>query len=60
MLGLRVSMAEEFVSCRIQPRKVVVFIKPSCPYCRRTDPRAPQPIALQTRAFGICRYHSHQ
>uniref|UniRef100_A0A673UTP8 Glutaredoxin domain-containing protein n=1 Tax=Suricata suricatta TaxID=37032 RepID=A0A673UTP8_SURSU len=30
-------MAEEFVSCRIQPGKVVVFIKPSCTYCRRTQ-----------------------
>ncbi|XP_029781158.1 glutaredoxin-1-like [Suricata suricatta] len=30
-------MSEEFVNCRIQPRKAVVFIKPSCPYYRRTQ-----------------------
>lgn len=30
-------MAEEFVNCKIQPGKVVVFIKPSCPYCKRTQ-----------------------
>ncbi|XP_008990030.1 glutaredoxin-1 [Callithrix jacchus] len=27
-------MAQEFVNCKIQPGKVVVFIKPTCPYCR--------------------------
>ncbi|XP_025722592.1 glutaredoxin-1 [Callorhinus ursinus] len=30
-------MAQEFVNSKIQPRKVVVFIKPNCPYCRRTQ-----------------------
>nr|XP_020042129.1 glutaredoxin-1 isoform X2 [Castor canadensis] len=31
------SMAQEFVNAKIQPGKVVVFIKPSCPYCRKTQ-----------------------
>nr|KAF6489523.1 glutaredoxin [Molossus molossus] len=26
----------EFVNSNIQPGKVVVFIKPTCPYCRQT------------------------
>ncbi|XP_032702019.1 glutaredoxin-1 [Lontra canadensis] len=30
-------MAQEFVNSKIQPGKVVVFIKPTCPYCRRTQ-----------------------
>ena len=30
-------MAQAFVNSRIQPGKVVVFIKPTCPYCRRTQ-----------------------
>ncbi|XP_054992117.1 glutaredoxin-1 [Sorex araneus] len=30
-------MAQEFVNCKIQPGKVVVFIKPTCPYCKRTQ-----------------------
>ncbi|XP_023395101.1 glutaredoxin-1-like [Loxodonta africana] len=30
-------MAQEFVNSRIQPGKVVVFIKPTCPYCRKTQ-----------------------
>ncbi|XP_020042128.2 glutaredoxin-1 [Castor canadensis] len=30
-------MAQEFVNAKIQPGKVVVFIKPSCPYCRKTQ-----------------------
>ncbi|XP_066237951.1 glutaredoxin-1 [Saccopteryx leptura] len=30
-------MAQEFVNSRIQPGKVVVFIKPTCPYCRQTQ-----------------------
>ncbi|XP_049709171.1 glutaredoxin-1-like [Elephas maximus indicus] len=30
-------MAQEFVNSRIQPRKVVVFIKATCPYCRKTQ-----------------------
>ncbi|KAM5299766.1 glutaredoxin-1 [Ctenodactylus gundi] len=30
-------MAQEFVNGKIQPGKVVVFIKPTCPYCRRTQ-----------------------
>ncbi|VCW97104.1 unnamed protein product [Gulo gulo] len=30
-------MAQEFVKRKIQPGKVVVFIKPTCPYCRRTQ-----------------------
>ncbi|XP_019583463.2 glutaredoxin-1 [Rhinolophus sinicus] len=29
-------MAQEFVNGKIHPGKVVVFIKPTCPYCRRT------------------------
>uniref|UniRef100_A0A8D1UZP7 Glutaredoxin-1 n=1 Tax=Sus scrofa TaxID=9823 RepID=A0A8D1UZP7_PIG len=29
-------MAQTFVNSRIQPGKVV-FIKPTCPYCRRTQ-----------------------
>lgn len=30
-------MAQEFVNCKIQPGKVVVFIKSTCPYCKRTQ-----------------------
>ncbi|EAW61540.1 hCG1979388, isoform CRA_a [Homo sapiens] len=30
-------MAQEFVNCKIQPGKLVVFIKPTCPYCRRAQ-----------------------
>ncbi|XP_055968513.1 glutaredoxin-1 [Sorex fumeus] len=30
-------MAQEFVNCKIQPGKVVVFIKPTCPFCKRTQ-----------------------
>lgn len=30
-------MAQEFVNSKIQPGKVVVFIKPTCPYCRKTQ-----------------------
>lgn len=30
-------MAQEFVNSKIQPGKVVVFIKPTCPYCRETQ-----------------------
>ncbi|XP_054434592.1 glutaredoxin-1 [Pteronotus mesoamericanus] len=30
-------MAQEFVNSKIHPGKVVVFIKPTCPYCRRTQ-----------------------
>uniref|UniRef100_A0A8D1M6T5 Glutaredoxin-1 n=1 Tax=Sus scrofa TaxID=9823 RepID=A0A8D1M6T5_PIG len=30
-------MAQAFVSSKIQPRKVVVFIKPTCPYCSKTQ-----------------------
>ncbi|XP_051028332.1 glutaredoxin-1 [Acomys russatus] len=30
-------MAQEFVNCKIKPGKVVVFIKPTCPYCRKTQ-----------------------
>ncbi|XP_012410969.1 LOW QUALITY PROTEIN: glutaredoxin-1-like [Trichechus manatus latirostris] len=30
-------MAQEFVNSRIHPGKVVVFIKPTCPHCRKTD-----------------------
>jgi glutaredoxin 3 len=30
-------MAQEFVNAKIQPGKVVVFIKPTCPYCRKTQ-----------------------
>ncbi|KAF5913566.1 hypothetical protein HPG69_017186 [Diceros bicornis minor] len=29
-------MAHEFVNSKIQPGKVVVFIKPTCPFCKRT------------------------
>lgn len=32
-----VSMAQEFVNGKIQCGKVVVFIKPTCPYCRKTQ-----------------------
>lgn len=32
-----VSMAQEFVNCNIQPGKVVVFIKPTCPYCVQAE-----------------------
>ena len=31
------SMAQAFVNSKIQPGKVVVFIKPTCPYCRKTQ-----------------------
>uniref|UniRef100_A0A2K5DKQ7 Glutaredoxin domain-containing protein n=1 Tax=Aotus nancymaae TaxID=37293 RepID=A0A2K5DKQ7_AOTNA len=27
----------EFVNCKIQPGKVVMFIKPTCQYCRKTQ-----------------------
>uniref|UniRef100_A0A8B9XI86 Glutaredoxin-1 n=1 Tax=Bos mutus grunniens TaxID=30521 RepID=A0A8B9XI86_BOSMU len=30
-------MAQAFVNSKIQPGKVVVFIKPNCPYCRKTQ-----------------------
>ncbi|KAG8521125.1 Glutaredoxin-1 [Galemys pyrenaicus] len=30
-------MAQEFVNSKIQPGKVVVFIKPTCPYCKKTQ-----------------------
>ncbi|XP_040108140.1 glutaredoxin-1-like [Oryx dammah] len=30
-------MAQAFVKSKIQSGKVVVFIKPTCPYCRRTQ-----------------------
>ncbi|XP_031216379.1 glutaredoxin-1 [Mastomys coucha] len=30
-------MAQEFVNSKIQSGKVVVFIKPTCPYCRKTQ-----------------------
>ncbi|DAA19480.1 glutaredoxin-1-like [Bos taurus] len=29
-------MAQTFVNSKIQSGKVVVFIKPTCPYCKRT------------------------
>ncbi|XP_014723015.1 glutaredoxin-1 [Equus asinus] len=29
-------MAKEFVNSKLQPGKVVVFIKPTCPYCKKT------------------------
>ncbi|XP_055285411.1 glutaredoxin-1 [Moschus berezovskii] len=32
-----VSMAQAFVNSKIQPGKVVVFIKPTCPYCKKTQ-----------------------
>ena len=32
-----VSMTQTFVNRKIQPGKVVVFIKPICPYCRKTQ-----------------------
>nr|XP_017201662.1 glutaredoxin-1-like isoform X1 [Oryctolagus cuniculus]XP_017201663.1 glutaredoxin-1-like isoform X1 [Oryctolagus cuniculus]XP_051713550.1 glutaredoxin-1-like isoform X1 [Oryctolagus cuniculus]XP_051713551.1 glutaredoxin-1-like isoform X1 [Oryctolagus cuniculus]XP_051713552.1 glutaredoxin-1-like isoform X1 [Oryctolagus cuniculus]XP_051713553.1 glutaredoxin-1-like isoform X1 [Oryctolagus cuniculus]XP_051713554.1 glutaredoxin-1-like isoform X1 [Oryctolagus cuniculus]XP_051713555.1 glutaredox len=32
-----VSVAQQFVNSKIQPGKVVVFIKPTCSYCRRTQ-----------------------
>ncbi|XP_008826197.1 glutaredoxin-1 [Nannospalax galili] len=30
-------MAQGFVNSKIHPGKVVVFIKPTCPYCRKTQ-----------------------
>lgn len=30
-------MAQEFVDSKIHPGKVVVFVKPTCPYCRQTQ-----------------------
>ena len=30
-------MAQAFMNSKIQSGKVVVFIKPTCPYCRRTQ-----------------------
>ncbi|XP_047634274.1 glutaredoxin-1 [Phacochoerus africanus] len=30
-------MAQAFVNSKIQPGKVVVFIKPTCPFCRKTQ-----------------------
>uniref|UniRef100_A0A8D1VRN3 Glutaredoxin-1 n=1 Tax=Sus scrofa TaxID=9823 RepID=A0A8D1VRN3_PIG len=29
--------AQTFVNSKIQPGKVVVFIKPTCPFCRKTQ-----------------------
>ncbi|XP_074058459.1 glutaredoxin-1 [Macrotis lagotis] len=29
-------MAQQFVDCKIKADKVVVFIKPTCPYCQKT------------------------
>ena len=31
------SMAQAFVNSKIQPGKVAVFIKSTCPYCRKTQ-----------------------
>ena len=31
------SMAQAFMNSKIQSGKVVVFIKPTCPYCRKTQ-----------------------
>ncbi|XP_037668178.1 glutaredoxin-1-like [Choloepus didactylus] len=28
-------MAQESMNSKIHPRKVIVFIKPTCPYCRK-------------------------
>ena len=33
----RGSVAQAFVNSKIQSRNVVVFINPTCPYCRRTQ-----------------------
>ena len=33
----RGSMSQAFMNSRVQSGKVVVFIKPTCPYCRRTQ-----------------------
>ncbi|XP_005382291.1 PREDICTED: glutaredoxin-1 [Chinchilla lanigera] len=30
-------MAQAFVNSKISPGKVVVFIKPTCPYCKKTQ-----------------------
>ena len=30
-------MAQAFMNSKIQSGKVVVFIKPTCPYCRKTQ-----------------------
>ncbi|EHB12789.1 Glutaredoxin-1 [Heterocephalus glaber] len=30
-------MAEAFVKGKIHPKRVVVFIKPTCPFCRKTQ-----------------------
>ncbi|XP_076991205.1 glutaredoxin-1-like [Tamandua tetradactyla] len=30
-------MAQRYVNSKIHPGKVVVFIKPTCPYCRQTQ-----------------------
>ncbi|XP_036135579.1 glutaredoxin-1 [Molossus molossus] len=35
-LPRRQPVSMEFVNSNIQPGKVVVFIKPTCPYCRQT------------------------
>ena len=32
-----VSMAQASVNSKVQPGKVVVFIKPTCPFCRKTQ-----------------------
>lgn len=32
-----ISMAQAFVDSKIQPGKVVVFIKPTCPFCKRAQ-----------------------
>ncbi|KAM4875914.1 glutaredoxin-1 [Thomomys bottae] len=29
-------MAQQFVNSKIHPGKVVVFMKPNCPFCRKT------------------------
>ena len=33
----RGSMSQAFMNSRVQSGKVVVFIKPTCPYCRKTQ-----------------------
>nr|AAH79266.1 LOC290508 protein [Rattus norvegicus] len=53
-----VSVAQWFVNCKFPSGKVVVFIKPTCPYLQK-DPRNPQSTAFQTWSSGVCEHHSH-
>ncbi|XP_027694272.1 glutaredoxin-1 [Vombatus ursinus] len=52
-------MAQQFVNSKIKADKVVVFIKPTCPYCRKTIELLKQlPIKLESLEFVDITAHS--